>query len=176
MMAKEDEIVTRVQLAEALAKSTALVEEQGKLIAELRAQPAATVDPIQLEILKALKELRESTPRQSPTAFYTGPKVETKPYRGWAKALQKCQVSHPGEKPGQIAVHVHEEGEVFGIDVEALWTDDPYVAVTITGYEDQEQMKPITVANKDAPPQADFRFRRQVELEEKPTLRRASEY
>jgi hypothetical protein len=174
-MAKEDEIVTRVQLAEALAKSTALVEEQGRVIAQLRAQPAATVDPIQLEILKALKELRESVPRQSPTAFYTGPKVETQPYRGFVQALDKCQVNHPNPD-GSAGVHVHEKGDVFEIDVEALWTDDPYVAVIVKGYEDQAQTKPIVVPRMDAPPQADFRFRRQVELEEKPTLRRASEY
>jgi hypothetical protein len=164
---------TRAELAEALLQATATLKEQGKVIAELR---AATADPVQLEILKTLKDLRESTVRQVAPAFYTGPRIETKPYRGWVKALQTCQVSHPGEKPGDIAVHVHEAGSVFGIDVPALWTDDPYVAVSITGYEDQEQTKPITVENKDAPAPTDFRFRRQVELEEKPTLRRASEY
>lgn len=175
-MAKEDEVITRAQLAEALAKSNALVEEQGRVIAELQARPAATADPVQLEILKALADLKNSTARQVPaTAFYTGPRVETHPYRGYVKAIQKCQLNHPNPD-GTAGVHVHEEGDVFEVDVEALWTDDPYVPVIVKGYEDQEQKKPITTPRLDAPPQVDFRFRRQVELEEKPTLRRASEY
>lgn len=166
---------TRAELAEALIRANQLITEQGKAIAELRAQPAVTADPIQLEILKALKELRESVPRQAQTAFYTGPKPETHPYRGFVQALDRCQVNHPNPD-GSAGVHVHEKGEVFEIDVEALWTDDPYMPVIVKGYEDQAQTKPIVTARLDAPPQVDFRFRRQVELEEKPTLRRASEY
>lgn len=163
-----------MELAEALAKATAMLEEQGKVIAELRAQPTAD-SAVQLEILKAIKELRASTAMRA-GAFYTGPKISTVPYRGWVRAKQKCQMSHPGEKPGDIAVHVHEEGAVFEVDVESLWSDDPFEAVVITGYEDQAHLVPITKPNPEAPTPANFQFRRQVELEDKPTLRRASEY
>lgn len=164
---------TRAELAEALLQSNALLKEQAAVIAELRAKPD-TSSEVQLQILQALKDLKASA-RPQASAFYTGPKISTIPYRGWVKALQACQVNHPNAD-GSPGVHVHQEGDVFEIDVPSLWTDDPYMAVIITGYEDQAQLKPITVKNEDAPTPANFQFRRQVELDEKPTLRRASEY
>lgn len=165
----EDRELTRKELAD-------LVREQAEMIAELRTRPAvAASDPVQVEILKALKELKESNARIAPApAFYTGKPIKTEPYRGYVKALSMCQMTHmgPGGKP---EVHVHQEGAVFQVDVDALWSDDPYVPVEITGYEDDAQSKPITKEHSTAT-QADFRFRRQVELEDKPSLRRASEY
>lgn len=158
-MAKDEE-VTRSQLAQALDRSNALVEAQAQKLAELE-----TKTQVMADLLKGA----------SPSGtFYTGQKLKTERYNGFVKALEKCVVSHPGPD-GTACVHVHEEGDVFGIDVDGLWSDDPFVPVEVKGYQDEAQLKPITVPHPTAR-QSDFRFRRHAELDEKPLLRRAAEY
>lgn len=163
-----DKEPTRADLAEALARATALIEEQGAAIAELRAARPAADSAIQLELVKAINELKASTEAQNqararPGAFYTGPDKELTPYAGYVVSTAICCVDHR-----------REEGEVFQVSVAALWSDDPFVPVTITGQKDDGTL--TWEPNKSAPTPINFRFRKQVSAAEDPTLRRASEY
>jgi hypothetical protein len=174
-MAEEEKSrdVTRRELAEALANATAMIAAQKEQNAALETRLAALEQAkpadnaiVQLETLKALQDLRQSIEQgriRSSPKFYTGPEPDKVPYEGSVQATVEC---HYG--------HFHKAGDVFQVKVPALWSDDPYVAVIVTGTRDDGT--PITMPNKDAPVPIDFRFRRVVSAAEDPTLRRASEY
>jgi hypothetical protein len=98
------------------------------------------------ELRKAQEEL--ATLKAPAPVFVppTGPAPRLVPYIGLVKALADCHI-------GQY----RHTGDVFQVEMPALWTDDPFVPVVITGHT--EEGKPITEANPMAPPQIDFRFR-----------------
>jgi hypothetical protein len=74
------------------------------------------------------------------------------PYRGKAQALEDCHIGgayRNGPKEGK-------PGDVFDIDVPALWTDDPYVPVNVRYSEMNEP-----IVERIDFPRVDFRFRTQ---------------
>jgi hypothetical protein len=167
---------TRSELADALAKATAMLEQQGKLIEELKAAPPAassTSDLVQLEILKVLQELRSANQRTA-SQHYVGPELPKTPYSGYARATEAC-VDNILLQDGEFHPVKREKGEVFQIDKDQLWSDDPFEPVTLKGIDSSGV--PVVELNKIAmASRGDFRFRRHTSVTEDPTLKRASEY
>ena len=130
-------------------------QSREKLISELEATKARLaaldqpVDAREAALMRQLDEAKAELAQAKPaaeTSFPAGAAPKLVPYKGLAKASEDCFVTQ-----------IQHEGDVFEVDVSALWTDDPFVAVVIVGY--QESGKPITEPNKAAPAQIDFRFR-----------------
>lgn len=162
-MAESDEKgrdVTRRELADALAEATrlnkALAERVGALEA---ARPSASEAALRRE----LEEARSLLASRSVAPLTKIPDIKHIPYSGMVKATADCCMEHR-----------HLKGEVFEVTVPALWTDDPYTAVVVTGYADDGT--PKTEPNAQAPTPIDFRFRKVVSIAEDPTPRRAAEY
>jgi hypothetical protein len=164
--------VTRKELADELAASRAL---NAKLLERLDAMEAKQAAPtislqeavLQRELDAANRELGEKRAllekaRSRPAT----PDVTLVPYSGLVKSTAVCCIDTK-----------RDAGEVFHVDVPALWTDDPYVAVVIAGTQIVDGVEvPITEANPAAPVPINFRFRKVVSAAEDPTPRRASEY
>lgn len=167
---------TRSELAEALARSNALLEEQGKFIEELRAKEPKAGDPIQLEMLKLLMELRDAN-RAPGAKHYMGPELKKVPYEGFVRATEPWldNIFTLTDGKGDWHPVKREVGEICQVERDQLWTDDPFEPVTLKGSD--ESGKPIVVRNEEAmKTRADFRFRRHAALKEEPELKRASEY
>ncbi len=86
------------------------------------------------------------------------------PYKGLVKATVLCCIGTQ-----------RQQGEVFEVDVPALWTDDPYEPVIVTGYL-EDGITPVTEPNPAAPTPLSFRDRKAVSVAEDPTPRQASSY
>jgi hypothetical protein len=135
-----DEItLTRKQLQEQLDAANAR-------IAQLQSAPDPKIEA-QLEAAKA-ELARLQKPQPAPTGRATA-----SPYKGTVQATEDCHVGgfyREGPKDGK-------PGEVFEVDLPALWSDDPFVAVKISGYHESGQpiTEPLGIAR------ADFRFRQQ---------------
>lgn len=163
--------VTRRELAEALEASQALNVRLSERLDALEAKAAAPTLSVQEAILERelananaeLKEKREALERARSRPGISGPDVELIPYSGYVQATAPCCIDHR-----------RDAGEVFHVNVPALWTDDPYVAVNIVGAF--ETGAPKTEPNLAAPTPINFRFRKVVSAAEDPTPRRASEY
>jgi hypothetical protein len=169
-MAEPQKEPTKSELAEALLRANMLMAEQAKAIEELRAEkPQSSSDEVQLEILQLLKELRGSKPQSQ---HYNGPEIKKTAYDGYVRAIESCVVNVLFQD-GDFHPVRYEKGDVFQVDVDQLWTDDPYEPVTLKGNDDSG--KPVTVGNESAV-RADFRFRRHTSVVEDPTLKRASQY
>jgi len=163
--------VTRRELAEALEASQALNLRLSERLDALEAKVAAPTLSVQEAILERelananaeLKEKREALERarSRPGA---GPDVPLIPYCGMAKATAKCYAGGG----------IQEVGSVFQIDLPALYTDDPFVAVNVVGNYDDGS--PRTEPNLSAPVPINFRFRKVISAAEDPTPRRAAEY
>lgn len=143
--------VTRRELADELAKSRETNERLAAQLAEMQA--AAKVAP----------------PRMPHTApVYNGPEPNKVPYSGLVRATARCCIGH-----------VREEGEIFEVSVPALWTDDPYIAVIVTGYTPETRTQapePIWELNPEAPTPIALRFRKAVSAAEDPTPRVAASF
>lgn len=113
--------------------------------------------------LLARVEALEATPAAAPSR----PAVKLVPYAGLVIATKPCCI---GTR--------RDEGEIFEIEVDALWDDDPYMAVVITEQRPDGKggIDVITGPNPNAPTPIDFRFRKTVSAAEDPTPRRAAEY
>jgi hypothetical protein len=167
--------VTRKELAEALAKSNALVESQGAAIARLEALLAAKAEPtlglqeaiLQRELAAAnaeLKDKRELLERVRSRPGASGPDIKLVPYSGMVVSTAVCCPDHR-----------REVGEVFLVNLPALYTDDPFEPVTVLE-TDENGVAIKWEPNKAAPTPIDFRFRKVVSAAEDPTPRRAAEY
>lgn len=89
-------------------------------IAALKTRLAELEKPKELNPIA--KAAAEELPRLRPPSPEGDPSVMPEPYRGRVKALQQCYFGG-----------LHDPGEVFYVEVEALWSDDPYVPVTESG-------------------------------------------
>jgi hypothetical protein len=158
---------TRAELAEALLQATSVIKEQGKAIEELKSKSSS--DEVQLEILQLLKELRGSKPQSQ---HYTGPAIKKTPYDGYVKATESCIVNMLMQDGEHHPIR-YEKDAVFQVDVDQLWTDDPYEPVILKGTD--KAGVPIVEPNTEAV-RADFRFRQHTSVTEDPTLKRASQY
>lgn len=170
---------TRAELAEALLRSNAMMAEMAETIQTLRDEKAkpqvSTSDQVQLEILQLLKELRGSKPQSQ---HYFGPEIQKTAYDGFVQATESCVINMAmmNEK-GQVDIHPirYEEGNVFQVDVDQLWTDDPYVPVLMKGTD--KSGVPLTEPHPNAKElRANFRFRQHAKQVEEPALKRASQY
>ena len=172
--------VTRRELADALAEATRLNKALAERVDALEAKQTPPINKALAERVDALeakqtppinvatlqRELAEAhalLAARSVQPLAKVPDVKLVPYSGMVKATADCCIEHR-----------YETGAVFHIDVPALWTDDPYVAVIVTGYADDGT--PKTEPNHDAPTPIDFRFRKVVSIAEDPTPRRAAEF
>lgn len=148
---------TRAELAEALAAAEARATVAESERDELKASKAA-------ELAQAQAELAKLRPNAGQALAPVTGRAQLIPYKGMVRAKEPC-----------VYEHKHEEGDVFAVDVKALWSDDPFIPVVVTGHS--ESGKPLTEANPLAPPPVDFRFRpKSHEVLNDPTPRRANEY
>lgn len=142
------------------ADKAALETRLARLEAAFNAQAAPTFSELDLARLKAAKEeleaLRPGASRS--LALPAGPAPKLEPYKGLVRALDKCAYDH-----------MYEPGEVFFVDVPALWTDDPYEPVRPVGTELEPRYERRTDVSV-----VDFRFRRVITASEDPTPRRAA--
>lgn len=163
--------VTRRELAEALEKAHELNAKLSERLDALEAKAQAPEVSVQEAILQRelananaeLKDKRELLEKARNRPGLSGPDVVMVPYSGYVQAIAACCIDT-----------FHKEGEVFHVDVPALWTDDPYVPVLVTGTK--EDGTPLTQPNLLAPVPINFRFRKVVSAAEDPTPRRAAEY
>lgn len=153
---------TKAELAEALLNATQMLKDQGALIANQG---------------REIAELKAAPQAVRTGAFNYSTEPTKKGYFGWVKATQSCQVNRSVSVDGKLQVQaiVYAPGDVFQHDVDQLWSDDPFEAVEVTGYEDHEQNKPITKPNKEAVVM-DRRFRVHARLMDDAQLRAASQY
>lgn len=85
------------------------------------------------------------------------------PYTGMVRATVDCCIDR------------HRlQGEVFRVEMPALWSDDPFEPVVVL--ETKEDGTLVVGPNKDAPAPVPFRYRKVISVAEDPTPRRASEY
>lgn len=160
---------TRKELAEALAQSQALNARMLERLDALEAKQAPPMVSLEEEVLRrelAVANAELAQKRQLLERVQTRaatPDVQLVPYAGLVQADVACCMERK-----------YEKGEVFYVEVTALWTDDPYHAVIIQGERDDGT--PRVLPNPDAPQPINFRFRKVVSAAEDPTPRRASEY
>lgn len=153
-----DKEPTRAELAELLAASEARASAAETERDELKLSKA-------FELAKAQRELAALRP-QAAVALQPalGIRPQLIPYKGMMQAKEPC-----------VYDHKHEAGEVFQVDLPALWTDDPFFPVIVNGFS--ESGKPLTEVNPLAPPPVDFRFRpKSHDVLNDPSPRRANEY
>lgn len=153
--------VTRRELADALAEATRINKALAERVERLEANQ--TPPGSEAALRKELAEARELLASRSVAPLAKVPDVKHVPYSGFVQASADCCIGHR-----------RDAGEVFEVDVPALWTDDPYTPVVVTGYTDDGM--PKTEPNRAAPTPIDFRFRKVVSIAEDPTPRRAAEY
>lgn len=163
--------VTRRELADALARANELNETLMARVEALEAKASAPTLSVQEAILQRelqlayaeLKDKSDLLERARSRPGQTGPDLPLVPYSGMVLVTAKCCIDH-----------LREEGEVFHVSMPALYTDDPFVPVVITGsYEDG---RPKTEPNPDAPVPIDFRFRKVVSAALDPTPRKAASF
>ncbi|SRR5579884_2243591 len=148
---------TRAELAEQLAMLEARVKAAEQERDTLKAGRDA-------ELNKALAELQSLRPNAAAAVSAPQGRPQKVPYKGMVQAKEPC-----------VYDRKYETGDVFAVDLPALWSDDPFVPVVVTGYSDTG--KPLTEPNTLAPPAVDFRFRpKSHEVLNDPTPRRANEY
>jgi hypothetical protein len=131
-------------MAEALARAEATIKQQGDTLQALAAVKVELSPQENQELTAARAELAGlgSAPSSN-----LGPTPKLIPYAGMVQAKEPCALGS-----------LHSVGDVFPVDVTALWTDDPYVAVRVTGIN-EDTGKPKVVQNELAPEPIDFRFR-----------------
>ena len=169
--------VTRRELAEALTRANELIAQQAVALEEVRGELKAMKDApapggsvseavLRRELENTQAQLRDLTAAQS--ARRPGAQnITPVPYKGMVKARERCHIGH-----------IREAGEVFYHEVPALWTDDPFEAVTVVRTSDTGE--PVTEPNADAPTPIDFRFRNSIEgfraVTSDPNPRRAADF
>lgn len=150
--------LTRSELADRLAAAEARASAAEGERDELKASKAE-------ELAVAQAELARLRPNAAAVLMpVAGSRPQLIPYKGMVRAKEPC-----------VYDHKYEEGDIFGVDVAALWSDDPYVAIIVTGH--LESGKPITEVNPLAPRPVDFRFRPKThDVLNDPAPRRANEF
>lgn len=119
--------LSRKELEEQLARSEALL-----------ARVTAAAETLERENAE-LKRLSSAqvTPR---------PGLQARPYKGLVRAIVPCHYNF-----------LHATGDIFEVDLPALWTDDPFVPVVIT--QTLPDGTQLTEENKDAPKPLPFELR-----------------
>lgn len=135
--------LTRKQLQEQLEAAHALIAEMKQPRND--AAHAATERRLS-EALAELAALGKPQVSGAPTGA-----LQMVPYKGSVQATEDCHIGGAYRK----GPFEGDPGDVFTIEVVALWTDDPYVPVNVTGYT--ETGRPIVERSKVH--RADFRFR-----------------
>jgi hypothetical protein len=124
--------MTRAQLQEHIEKQDA----------EMAAMKAAALAPPPVVVAVA-QPLQQVLPGQVSLS------VVRVPYVGMVRATVECHIDA-----------LRKVGDVFHVTVPALWSDDPYEAVTVVRLDDNG--KPVTEPNQLAPPQLSARLRKKV--------------
>jgi hypothetical protein len=136
-------------------KGSGLAQKLKELQAQIEALKGPPANPL---VGGSVEELQKLHPQAAqPLVKPVGPKPALIPYKGWVKAKESCVYNTPHPLTGSRIGSLYERGDVFEVDVTALWTDDPFEAVVVTGAK--EDGTPITEPNPDAPIPIDFRFR-----------------
>lgn len=83
---------------------------------------------------QAREELEALRPGASRSfAAPTGPAPQLVPYKGLVRATQDCTYGSyragPGSTSAACGANADPDGDVFEVDVQALWSDDPWVPV-----------------------------------------------
>lgn len=126
--------------------------------AKKRAQKAALetqVEALQRQMQQLLSD-REHPVEPSNTRHDPKPLVMV-PYKGFVRAKEPCYIDgkyYVGPDPANRI-----RASVFEVSMPCLWSDDPFEAVIVTGYVDEEKTVPITAPNPDAPTPIDSRLR-----------------
>lgn len=157
---------TRKELQEALERSEKLRAEQETRFTELmarleavEAKPLSAIDQRRLADAEAeLAQLKRGVSLSAPQ----GPAPKLIPYKGSVQAMVDCHIGgafrHGPDDANRNRPSLGKtQGDVFYVEVGALWSDDPYVPVMVVRTRDDGM--PETKPNPDAPPQIDFRFR-----------------
>jgi hypothetical protein len=153
-----DKEPTRAELLALLEASEAQRRAVESERDQLKADQTAELAQAQAELAR----LRPNAAQAVPPAQGSRPRLI--PYKGMVQAKEPC-----------VYDHKYETGQVFEVDVPALFTDDPYVPVVVQGHS--ESGTPLTEVNPLAPPPVDFRFRpRSHDVLNDPTPRRANEF
>jgi hypothetical protein len=112
-----------------------------------KAAQEALIEQLQRQVAALISE------RKAPEA----PKqVEMVPYKGYVRAKQDCYIN--GRYYAGADRYGTSEASVFEVDMPALWSDDPFEPVLITGYRDHDN-SPIVAPNPSAPTPIDARLR-----------------
>lgn len=128
---------TKRELAEALEAERARGSEKDRQIAE---QAAA------LEELRAQAARQAAPPRPGQTHGTPKPGVQRMPYSGLVQATEPCQYGH-----------LRAAGEIWHIDTDVLWSDDPFKPVIQTGQD--RDGNPIVEPHPEAPTPLPFELR-----------------
>ena len=153
---------TKEQLANALAQ----IEEMKRRQPAPQAPEDASMKARLADALRELDALRAERTVRPPTTDAKGTKVKPRPYRGHVQAVETCWAGHPVKGPRQ-------EGDVFEVDLPALYNDDPFVPVVVIGTT--ESGRPIVKPHAEAVV-ADFLDRPQVRVSTDLPPLRASQF
>jgi hypothetical protein len=144
------EELTRKQLQE---QNEALMARLAALEAKPANDAAQAVKDKQLAA--ALAELDSLKANRASGAPVGSPR--TVPYKGLVQATEDCHIGGALRK-GPRHPEANKVGDVFEVDVPALWSDDPYVPVNVS--YDKENGR--VIERRDDVPRVDFRFRIQA--------------
>lgn len=113
-----------------------------------------TDEPTKKELVDALAAAQATIAQlQAAPKVVPQPAVQAVPYKGHVRAKEACYVNDT----------LYQEGDVFYHEVDALWDDAPFEAVTVVGTKDDG--KPVTEPNPEAPTPIPFRLRRRTSEE-----------
>lgn len=145
---------SRKSAKSALDKALELIERQNAALkaseARIAALEASQPSPAMLRELAEARSFLSS--RAAPVHAQPTRQVTRVPYKGLVQATKNCVTDHFHLGPSE-----NGPGDVFEVDLPALWTDDPFVPVVLVRMDDNG--KPVTAPNPDAPQPIDFQFR-----------------
>jgi len=161
--------MTRAELQAALDKANADLVAARAEIDKPNPLLQAELERTQLELAK-LKPAAAGKP--------VGEMPKKVPYKGMVQATEDC--NYEGYRNGPKFYNDKDgkrvnvsDGDIFAVDVPALWSDDPYVPVLLKMTEAGQK---YSVPNPDAPVRIDFRFRPRVSVSTDIAPLRAGQY
>lgn len=143
---------TRSELQAKLEERDSIIADLARRLEALENAPKLTSSE-QARLAAAEAELARLHPGAN-AVLAGGPAPKLIPYNGLVQAKADCHVGGAYRYGPSVD---RKYGDVFPVSVSALWSDDPFVAVIVTGTRDDGT--PITEPNPLAPPPIDFRFR-----------------
>ena len=144
---------SRKSAKSALDKALEVIERQAQVIAasETRIAALEASQPTP-QMLRELAEARNFLSARTAVPAKPLREVTRVPYKGLVQATRNCVYEHFHYGPSENGA-----GDVFEVDLPALWTDDPFTPVVLVRMDDNG--KPVTAPNPDAPTPIDFAFR-----------------